>query len=479
MPTNLLPIYLIDSLAAQAKELARLFDEIHALPASPLLSFELKKVSNFDVLLQCLHASNLPAVILFDVDAAQPNSLKALKELKQTREDIVLIALCDYADLGVVLSLFEAGIFEYLLKPLKPALFKQTIRRALQLLQEMTHERLATELLPNSSFGLVGRSETMQYVFRSIAKLRNSRATVLIQGESGTGKERVAQAIHHNSPVAQGEFVAVNTAAIPKDLLESELFGYEKGAFTGATQTKRGLFDQAANGTLFLDEIGDMPLDLQTRLLRVLSSNCYQRVGGTQNISMTARIVAATHQDLPTLVQTGRFREDLYHRLNVICLQVPPLRERRADIPLLADQFLNQQTGTVRQLSADALRMLMAYDFRGNVRELENLCQWLGVMTTGRVIDVLDLPSHLRYSHQESATSAQSGWQSELQSWVLKQLHAQQPDIMSTLLRQVEHLVLTTALEATQGRRAEAAKRLGIGRNTMTRKLGEISDGHL
>ncbi len=317
----------------------------------------------------------------------------------------------------------------------------------------------------------------MQEVFRAIGRLAQSHATVLINGESGTGKELVARALHRHSPRREAPFIAINTAAIPRDLLESELFGHERGAFTGATAQRRGRFEQAENGTLFLDEIGDMPAELQTRLLRVLSDGHFYRVGGHQPIKANVRVIAATHQDLDDRVRDGLFREDLYHRLNVIRLRLPPLRERREDIPLLVQHFLKKSARDLeveaKRISAGALRHLQGQTFPGNVRQLENLCHWLTVMAPGQVVEVADLPVEFR--EPAAADSAGGGdWCAALGREADRMLGTSPGEVYEKLNRAFERTLIERALENTGGRRIEAAQLLGIGRNTITRKIQEL-----
>jgi two-component system nitrogen regulation response regulator GlnG len=315
----------------------------------------------------------------------------------------------------------------------------------------------------------------MQEVFRAIGRLTQSHATVLINGESGTGKELVARALHRHSPRAPKPFIAINTAAIPKDLLESELFGHERGAFTGAQAMRRGRFEQAEGGTLFLDEIGDMPPDLQTRLLRVLSDGQFYRVGGHQPIKANVRIIAATHQDLESRVKHGMFRDDLFHRLNVIRLRLPALRERRDDVPLLAKYFLQKSARELgvetKKLSEPAMKYLSSLDFPGNVRQLENLCHWLTVMAPGMSVDVNDLPPELR---EEARVSSAESWVTALEREAETLLKRGDSAILDDLSRQFERALITKALAHTGGRRIEASLLLGMGRNTLTRKIQEL-----
>ncbi len=336
------------------------------------------------------------------------------------------------------------------------------------------HKEGATEA-NNMAPEILGKAASMQEVFRAIGRLSQSHATVLINGESGTGKELVARALHRHSPRREAPFIAINTAAIPRDLLESELFGHERGAFTGAAAQRRGRFEQAEGGTLFLDEIGDMPSDLQTRLLRVLSDGQFYRVGGHQPLKANVRVIAATHQNLEERVKQGLFREDLFHRLNVIRLRLPPLRERREDIPLLARHFLHksaQELGVeAKRLSDAALNYLATLDFPGNVRQLENLCHWLTVMAPGQSIDLADLPAELR---EHPARDAQMDWVASLAIEVDRLLVGRRGEVHELLSREFERTLIRRALMASGGRRIEAAQGLGIGRNTITRKIQEL-----
>ena len=325
----------------------------------------------------------------------------------------------------------------------------------------------------------MGQAPAMQEVFRAIGRLAHSHATVLITGESGSGKELVAHALHRHSPRSDHPFIAINTAAIPKDLLESELFGHERGAFTGAAATRRGRFEQAEGGTLFLDEIGDMPSELQTRLLRVLSDGNYYRVGGHQPIKANVRIIAATHQNLEDRVKQGMFREDLFHRLNVIRLRLPPLRERREDIPLLAKHFLQKSAkelnAEAKSISEAALTYLSAQDIPGNVRQLENLCHWLTVMTPTQQVEIADLPQEWRENTAAASTvNASNDWRSALKLQVTQALQRGDHNILEHLNQQFERTLISQALQHTGGRRIEAATLLGMGRNTLTRKIQEL-----
>ena len=417
-----------------------------------------------------------------------------------------------YSDLDSAVSAFQGGAFDYLPKPFDVPKAVELIRRALdESLREEVSDTGAAQM-PE----ILGQAPAMQDVFRAIGRLSQSVVTVLITGESGSGKELVAHALHKHSPRASGPFVAINTAAIPKDLLESELFGHERGAFTGAQTTRRGRFEQADGGTLFLDEIGDMPFDLQTRLLRVLSDGQFYRVGGHNPMKSSVRVIAATHQDLEERVKAGSFREDLFHRLNVIRLRLPALRERLEDVPALTRFFLQKSARELgvegKRITDAALAQLMQFDFPGNVRQLENICHWLTVMAPAQVVDAKDLPPELQAARPARARAgrrrrrpgcravghADAGlrrvrgrcprrrrhlrphrrcrppWLSGLERDARILLEAGEPMVWETLTRKFEAQLIHTALEITRGRRIEAAQKLGIGRNTITRKIQEL-----
>jgi two-component system nitrogen regulation response regulator GlnG len=411
-----------------------------------------------------------PEVLVSDIRMPGLSGLELLNAVKQRHPAVPVIVMTAYSDLDSAVAAFQGGAYEYLPKPFDVDQAVDLIRRALD---ESRRETQSAEsvLEPKE---ILGQAPAMQEVFRAIGRLSQSGATVLITGESGTGKELVARALHRHSARAQRPFVAINTAAMPKDLLESELFGHERGSFTGAQQQRRGRFEQAEGGTLFLDEIGDMPPELQTRLLRVLSDGSYYRVGGHQQIRANVRVIAATHQNLEHRVREGSFREDLYHRLNVIRLRLPSLRERAEDIPLLARNFLAasaKQLGVeAKRLSADALAHLARLDFRGNVRQLENLCHWLTVMAPGQVIEVGDLPAEFR----DQAPNTAADWLGALEQEVERRLFRGETGILEGLSRQFERALITRALARTGGRRIEAAGLLGMGRNTITRKIQEL-----
>ena len=412
-----------------------------------------------------------PQVLVSDIRMPGESGLDLLKQVKERFPSLPVIIMTAYSDLDSAVAAFQGGAFEYMPKPFDVDQALELIRRAID---ESTHQTGASGevgLVPE----ILGQAPAMQEVFRAIGRLSQSTATVMITGESGSGKELVARAVHRHSPRSDKSFIAINTAAIPKDLLESELFGHERGAFTGAAAQRRGRFEQAEGGTLFLDEIGDMPAELQTRLLRVLSDGNYYRVGGHSPIKANVRIIAATHQNLETRVKEGLFREDLFHRLNVIRVRLPSLRERREDIPILARHFLQKSAQDLgveaKRFSEGALRHLAALDFPGNVRQLENICHWLTVMAPGQQVDLADLPAELRES---SAPATASDWESGLASEIDRLLLGGDGQIHEKLTNVFERLLISRALAHTGGRRIEAALALGIGRNTITRKIQEL-----
>jgi two-component system nitrogen regulation response regulator GlnG len=415
-------------------------------------------------------SGGVPEVLVSDIRMPGLSGLELLQTVKDRHPAVPVIVMTAYSDLDSAVAAFQGGAYEYLPKPFDVDQAVDLIRRALD---ESRREAEAIEPVSGAQ-EILGHAPAMQEVFRAIGRLSQSSATVLITGESGTGKELVARALHRHSARAARPFVAINTAAMPKDLLESELFGHERGAFTGAQQQRRGRFEQAEGGTLFLDEIGDMPAELQTRLLRVLSDGTFYRVGGHVQLKANVRVIAATHQDLDQRVREGAFREDLYHRLNVIRLRLPSLRERAEDIPLLARHFLTtsaRQLGVEpKRLADEALQHLSRLELKGNVRQLENLCHWLTVMAPGQVVDTGDLPADFR----DQATSAVSDWLSALEQEAERRLARGETGILDELSRQFERALITKALARTGGRRIEAAGLLGMGRNTITRKIQEL-----
>lgn len=424
-----------------------------------------------------LHDST-PQVVVSDIRMPGESGLDFLKKLRESHPQVPVIIMTAYSDLESAVSAFQHGAFEYLPKPFDVDQAVALIERALTINPEA--ELIVQQ--PMKETEMLGQAPAMQDVFRAIGRLSQSSATVMITGESGSGKELVARALHRHSPRANKAFIAINTAAIPRDLLESELFGHERGAFTGAQAQRQGRFEQAESGTLFLDEIGDMPAELQTRLLRVLSDGYYYRVGGHQPIKANVRVIAATHQDLENRVKEGGFREDLYHRLNVIRLRLPALRERVLDIPLLARHFLQKSANELKvepkQLSDAAITALQAHPLPGNVRQLENICHWLTVMAPGQRIDVVDLPPELRGVQSASGammpTAGNGDWVSLLADHAQHAFRAGQSGIIEHLTQQFEGTLITEALRATHGRRIEAAQLLGLGRNTLTRKIQEL-----
>lgn len=464
--------------------------------------------------------TSTPQVLVSDIRMPGDSGLALLQTVKAAHPGLPVIIMTAFSDLDSAVAAFQGGAFEYLAKPFDLDKAVELIRRALEeSLREASVEQASAET-PE----ILGQAPAMQDVFRAIGRLSQSNVTVLITGESGTGKELVARALHKHSPRSSQPFIALNTAAIPKDLLESELFGHERGAFTGAQATRRGRFEQAEGGTLFLDEIGDMPFDLQTRLLRVLSDGHFYRVGGHQPLKTNVRVIAATHQNLEQRVREGLFREDLYHRLNVIRLRLPSLRERREDISILTRHFLAQsakQLGVeAKRMSEQAMQFLMSLELPGNVRQLENLCNWITVMAPGQTVEVKDLPQELigaqetslaasspvvmavpSYEHsagfvkkpnghaQEEAggngaahmgastpasSNEHANWIMLLESEAAKMLASGRPEVMDALGRQFESALIKTALKYTHGRKNDAAVRLGIGRNTITRKIHEL-----
>ncbi|WIM05148.1 MAG: nitrogen regulation protein NR(I) [Candidatus Nitricoxidivorans perseverans] len=434
-------------------------------------SIPCKSFGSADEALAALEKGGVPRALLSDIRMPGASGLDLLRHVKARHPELPVIIMTAYSDLDSAVAAFQGGAFEYLPKPFDVDQAVALVRRALE---ESAHHDGASEverLTPE----ILGQAASMQEVFRAIGRLSQSHATVLINGESGSGKELVARALHRHSPRRDSPFIAINTAAIPRDLLESELFGHEKGAFTGAAGQRRGRFEQAEGGTLFLDEIGDMPAELQTRLLRVLSDGNFYRVGGHQPVRANVRVIAATHQNLEARVKEGLFREDLFHRLNVIRLRLPPLRERREDIPLLARHFMAKSAHELgvepKRLSDGALKFLQGLDFPGNVRQMENLCHWLTVMAPGQTIEVADLPPELKDS---SARDLPANWLDALAAEADRLIAARPGEAFGLLEREFEGTLIRRALAATGGRRIEAAQLLGIGRNTITRKIQEL-----
>jgi two-component system nitrogen regulation response regulator GlnG len=413
-----------------------------------------------------------PRVLVSDIRMPGESGLALLNKIKERHPRLPVIIMTAYSDLDSAVASFQGGAFEYLAKPFDVDDAVALIRRAS--VDVSAPSPVATD--GTEAPEILGQAPAMQEVFRAIGRLSQSHATVLITGESGTGKELVARALHRHSPRAAGPFVAINTAAIPKDLLESELFGHERGAFTGAQSARRGRFEQAEGGTLFLDEIGDMPPDLQVRLLRVLADGEYYRVGGHAPLKANVRIIAATHQNLEERVRQGLFREDLMHRLNVVRLRLPPLRERAEDVAPLARQFLQKSARELnvepKQLTDSALKVLATFAFPGNVRQLENICHWLTVMAPGQKIDVGDLPPEVRAASGERGD--ESTWQQVLDRELAQALARGERAIGERLEREFERTLILRTLAHTGGHRMEAAQWLGWGRNTLTRKIKEL-----
>jgi two-component system, NtrC family, nitrogen regulation response regulator GlnG len=497
--------------------------------------FSVRAFSNPRDVLAALN-DDQPQVLVSDIRMPGGTGIDLLAQVKQRFPALPVIIMTAYSDLDSAVSAFQGGAFEYLPKPFDVNKAVELIRRAVdESLREAVRDTGLVQM-PE----MLGQAPAMQDVFRAIGRLSQSNVTVLITGESGSGKELVAHALHKHSPrgeqpkgadgsarSAGGPFVAINTAAIPKDLLESELFGHERGAFTGAQTTRRGRFEQADGGTLFLDEIGDMPFDLQTRLLRVLSDGQFYRVGGHQPLKSNVRVIAATHQNLEERVRQGVFREDLFHRLNVIRLRLPALRERREDIPMLTRFFLQKSAKELgvdaKRITEGALAQLAVFDFPGNVRQLENICHWLTVMAPAQVVEAKDLPPELLaptpalaappFTYPVAAPSAPAAWApapasalaaavdlpeaaathapaailagpptstlpaswlQDLEREARRRLEAGEPDVWEALTAQFEGRLIHTALDITRGRRIEAAQKLGIGRNTITRKIQEL-----
>ncbi|MBC8950274.1 MULTISPECIES: nitrogen regulation protein NR(I) [Xenorhabdus] len=444
------------------------------------ISFE-----NADAVLTALGQSN-PEVILSDIRMPGLDGLSLLNQIKQSHPQLPVIIMTAHSDLDAAVSAYQHGAFDYLPKPFDIDETVALVERALSHYREQ-HQSASSPQLPVSVSDMIGEAPAMQEVYRIIGRLSRSSISVLINGESGTGKELVAHALHRHSPRASAPFIALNMAAIPKDLIESELFGHEKGAFTGANQVRHGRFEQANGGSLFLDEIGDMPLDIQTRLLRVLAEGQFYRVGGYAPVKVNVRIIAATHQNLEQRVAEGKFREDLYHRLNVIRVQLPPLRDRVEDIPRLAHHFLQQ---TAKELGVEAKVLhpdtelaLMRLPWSGNVRQLENVCRWLTVMAASKEVLVQDLPADLignQLAGQAGnasvtrSTSPSEDWPQLLAEWAQHALKEGKTDLLADALPLLERTLLNCALEYTNGHKQEAARLLGWGRNTITRKLKEL-----
>lgn len=421
-----------------------------------------------------------PDVLISDIRMPGMDGLTLLKQLQSSYPNLPVIIMTAHSDLDAAVNAYQKGAFEYLPKPFDIDEALTLVERAITHSHEQRTDNIPENLIQDVTPEILGEAPAMQEVFRAIGRLSRSSISVLINGESGTGKELVAHALHRHSPRSTQPFIALNMAAIPKDLIESELFGHEKGAFTGANAVRQGRFEQANGGTLFLDEIGDMPLDIQTRLLRVLADGQFYRVGGHAPVSVDVRIIAATHQNLEKLVNQGGFREDLFHRLNVIRVHIPALRERRQDIEKLAAHFLSR---AAKELAVDAkslhpttIETLNRLPWPGNVRQLENICRWLTVMASGSEVLPADLPNELvSEKNKNLAVNTQQGsWQEQLESWAQQALASGESDLLAMAQPEFERILLQTALTHTNGHKQDAAKLLGWGRNTLTRKLKEL-----
>ena len=412
-----------------------------------------------------------PDLIITDVKMPGSHGYDLLKYINDNFEEIPVIIMTAFTDMQAAIDSYGGGAFEYMPKPFD-------LDEAIEIVNRALEGKPATKGLKGKpSSEIIGKAASMQMVFRAIGKLSNTNATVLIQGESGTGKELIAKSLHKNSPRNDMPFVALNMADIPKELVESELFGHEKGAFTGAVDRRIGRFEQANGGTLFLDEIGDMPLECQTRLLRVLSNKEFYRVGGDKPIKVDVRILAATHQDLHSLVSLAKFREDLFYRLNVIRIEVPKLKDRHDDIKLLATAFLKMHSDALgeelRVLSKEALEFLEKYDWPGNVRQLENICYWLTLMSPTQNIKVEDLPSEVK-DHEAQEIEVSSDWEQGLAAWLKELSENKDSDLLDIVNPKLDKILIQTALEKTNGRKNEAAVLLGWGRNTLSKKIKEL-----
>jgi two-component system nitrogen regulation response regulator GlnG len=421
----------------------------------------------------------LPDAIITDVRMPGIDGLELLSHLSTDYADLPVIIMTAYTDLDSAVSAYQGGAFEYLPKPFDIDDAVEITQRACNKKRTDSSHLIADKGGPE----IIGAAPAMQEVFRTIGRLSKSVISVLITGESGTGKELVALSLHKHSPRADEPFIALNTAAIPKDLLESELFGHEKGAFTGAQALRKGRFEQADGGTLFLDEIGDMPAELQTRLLRVLADGVFYRVGGHTPVKVNVRVIAATHQNLDEHVKQGLFREDLFHRLNVIRIQLPALRERKEDIPALLNLFLHRAakelaiddtTAEAKTIDDETMAYLTSLHWPGNVRQIENTCHWLTVMTSGQTVHMSDLPAELLTDSQTASTETDGNWKQILSVKVQQQLLSGETELASHIISEVEKILIEAALQKTNGRKNDAAKLLGWGRNTLTRKIKEL-----
>ena len=464
-----------------AKAIAWIVDDDRSIrwvlqKALEAVDINVKAFESADLVLEQLKRNNEPGpdVLVSDIRMPGMDGLQLLADIQQRQPELPVIIMTAYSDLDSAVSVYEGGAFEYLPKPFD-------VDEAVELVQRAINHRRQQHANPSEDINLgaeiIGEAPAMQEVFRAIGRLARSNITVLINGESGTGKELVAHALHKHSPRRTAPFIALNMAAIPRELLESELFGHEKGAFTGAHASRKGRFEQAHGGTLFLDEIGDMPIELQTRLLRVLSDGEYFRVGGHSAVKADVRIIAATHQNLEQRVERGDFREDLFHRLNVIRIHTPALRERREDIPALVAYFLSKAARELnmanKSVASEVEQYLSQLPWPGNVRQLENVCRWLMVMSPGQIVQMEDLPVELSAEGGGDQTRRSSDWQQLFRQWAASKALSGQEGALADVVPMVEQLLMEVALEKTAGKRQEAAKLLGWGRNTLTRKLKE------
>lgn len=441
--------------------------------------FEVESFASANLMLQRLDHDE-PDTIISDIRMPEMDGMDLLDKLQVSHPQLPVIIMTAHSDLDSAVNAYQQGAFEYLPKPFDIDEAIALTKRAVEHAKKKSSNKKAKTSTPVSE--IIGEAPAMQEVFRAIGRLSRSSVSVLINGQSGTGKELVAHALHKHSPRKEETFVALNMAAIPKELIESELFGHEKGAFTGAAGTRKGRFEQANGGTLFLDEIGDMPLDIQTRLLRVLADGQFYRVGGHEPVSVDVRIVAATHQNLESLVEQGKFREDLFHRLNVIRIHIPALKDRKEDIPQLCEHFLIQAAKElaveVKSLAKPAAEFLTHYAWPGNVRQLENTCRWLTVMASGKDILLDDLPPEIldkpAYGSPVSTSLVSDDWVSAFETWLDQAFSEGKSDISAEAQPAFEKTLIEVALKHTRGHKQDAAKRIGWGRNTITRKMQEL-----
>lgn len=440
--------------------------------------YQVTSFDNAEGILSLMH-KDMPDVLLTDIRMPGKDGIELLSELQALFPELPVIVMTAHSDMDSAVSAYDGGAFEYLPKPFDVDEVVNQVERAYEHHKKKVSVENTRAQEEASESGIIGSAPAMQTVFRAIGRLSRSNITVMINGESGTGKELVAKALHQHSLRREKPFIALNMAAIPNDLLESELFGHEKGAFTGATSRRKGRFEQADGGTLFLDEIGDMPAEMQTRLLRVLSDGEFFPVGGHESIKVDVRIIAATHQGLEKLVEEKLFREDLFHRLNVVRIKIPPIRERREDIPLLINNFLVKAASELgddtKVLDAEVMSYLSALPWSGNVRQIENTCHLLTAMCPSNIIQLADLPDELKSETTVASAIVDGDWLEAAKADILKRLLAGEPDIAKRIVASVEKVLIMQALDVTKGRRQEAAKLLGLGRNTLTRKIKDFS----